>query len=236
MSTRRRAWRRRLGTSRVAKWLSGRRIEKVFDKMRSHMLMVEETVRCLNRMIEAWAEGRAAEVDRLYDATKKAEKNADNIRRETARLLSGGGGAEALERTLLLRLMGRIDKIADWAVESARILNILREEKAPREVIEVFVDFSESLIKITERTSEMIRALSRDRLRAFAIADEVENMEENIDALYAEARKKLLKNMEGLGPAAVVLFYDALDALENSADACEDSSDILREIVVRLGA
>jgi len=82
----------------------------------------------------------------------------------------------------------------------------------------------------------MIRALSRDRLRAFTIADEVENMEEDIDALYAEARKKLLKNMEGLGPAAIVLFYDALDALENSADACEDSSDILREIVVRLGA
>ena len=198
--------------------------------------MVEETVRCLNKMIEAWAGGRAAEVDRLYDATKKAEKNADNIRRETARLLSGGGGAEALERTLLLRLMGRIDKIADWAVEGARILNILREEKAPREVIEVFVNFSERLIKITERTSEMIRALSRDRLRAFTIADEVENMEEDIDALYAEAREKLLKNMGGLAPAAVVLFYDALDALENSADACEDSSDILREIVVRLGA
>jgi len=132
--------------------------------------------------------------------------------------------------------MGRIDKIADWAVEGARILNILREEKAPKEVVEVFVDFSESLVKITERTSEMIRALSRDRLRAFTIADEVENMEEDLDALYAEARKKLLKNMKGLGPAAVVLFYDALDALENSADACEDSSDILREIVVRLGA
>jgi len=214
----------------------GRRIEKVFDKMHSHMLMVKETVHSLNKMIEAWAEGNAAEVDRLYDATKKAEKNADYIRRETARLLSGGDGAEALERTLLLRLMGRIDKIADWAVEGARILNILREEKVPKEVVEVFVDFSESLIKITERTSEMIRALSRDRLRAFAIADEVESMEENIDAVYAEARKKLLKNMQGLDPAAVVLFYNALDALENSADACEDSSDILREIVVRLGA
>ena len=218
------------------RWLFERRLEKAMENLEKHMLAVEETINSTYLMVEAWADGKIEEADRFFKSAKSAEKNADNLRRLTARLLSSGSGEDALERTFLLRLMGRIDRIADWAVEFGRTLEVVKTEEVPDDVKEVFREFVMRLVEIATKTLEMMRSLKENANKSLKLADEVESLEEEIDAYYAESRRRILESMRGRDAPTVYLIYKALAALENSADACEDSSDVVREIIVRLGS
>jgi uncharacterized protein Yka (UPF0111/DUF47 family) len=101
-------------------------------------------------------------------------------------------------------------------------------------VREVFLKFGPRLETIAEATSKAIRLLRQNPLEALNAADDVERLEEEIDSLYAESRGRLLELAADLSAPVVVLLFDALNALENAADACEDSCDVVREVVVRL--
>ena len=219
--------------SDILDWFGSRRREKALNLIGRHMNEVKMVVAALERFVKLWAEGGGG-LERAFDEVKLFEKNADNLRRETARLLAGGSELGAVERTLLLRLMGRVDRIADWALEAARVLLVLSNSDVPKNIREVYLDVSSKLVEATERTLAAVKLLHAAPLRALETADEVEALEEEIDVIYAKGREKLLALSEGLPAPLVVLLYDALNALENAADACEDTCDILREVVVRL--
>jgi len=218
--------------SSVLDWFGSRRREKALNIIERHMGEVMRTVKLLNDFMKGWSEDK--DVSHLFDNVKTAEKNADFLRRETARLLTGGTQLGSVERTLLLRLMGRVDRIADWALETARVISIINPELVPRSLRSIYVEVSEMLIGITRATLEALRLLHKDPLKALEKADIVENLEEEIDAIYSEKRAHMLREAGQLAPPLVVLLYDALNSLENAADACEDTCDILREVVVRL--
>ena len=214
-------------------WFTGQRREKSLKLIEQHMVEVLRCVSSLHELLREWAGGR---VDLLpaFNAVRVHERSADDTRRETARLLAGGSEVDAVERTFLLRLMGRVDRIADWALEAARILAVLNGHEIPYGVREVFLKFGPRLETIAEATSKAIKLLRQNPLEALNAADGVERLEEEIDSLYAESRGRLLELAADLSAPVVVLLFDALNALENAADACEDSCDVVREVVVRL--
>ncbi|RLF01426.1 MAG: hypothetical protein DRK00_11470 [Thermoprotei archaeon] len=220
-------------SSDILDWFGSRRRERALKLIEKHMDEVLRVVMALERMARTWAEGGGG-LEESFKEVKAFEKTADVIRRRTARLLAGGGELGAVERTLLLRLMGRVDRIADWALEAARVLRLLERHDVPMEVREVYLELSSKLVRITERTLRAVRLLHADPLKALEEADEVERLEEEVDALYAEDRGRLTDLAAALPAPLVVLLYDALNALENASDACEDTCDVLREVVVRL--
>ncbi len=85
-----------------------------------------------------------------YNNVKGFEKAADVIRRQTARVLAGGGEMDTVERTFLLRLMGRLDRIADWSLETARILLILGRFDIPMEIRKLYLSMGLRLESIAE--------------------------------------------------------------------------------------
>lgn len=197
---------------------------------------MDEVLRCvkeLRKLLETWTK-EEDNFEAGYNSVKGFEKAADVIRRQTARLLAGGGEMDAVERTFLLRLMGRLDRIADWSLEAARILLILGQFDIPKDVRKLYMSMGLRLESIAEKTFEAVRLLHTTPLKALDTADEVEKLEEEIDAIYAEDRGHLSTLTSSLPASIVVLLYEALNALENAADSCEDSCDIVREVVVRL--
>lgn len=104
----------------------------------------------------------------------------------------------------------------------------------PHGVKEEFLKFGPKLEAVAEATSKAVKLLRQSPLEALKAADEVERLEEEVDNLYAESRGRLLELASGLPAPVVVLLFEALNALENAADACEDSCDIVRELAVRL--
>jgi len=214
-------------------WFAGQRREKGLRLIERHMLEVLRCVSSLHELLREWAGGRA-DLLPAYNAVKVHERAADEVRRETARLLAGGSEIDAVERTFLLRLMGRVDRIADWAHEAARILAVLNGRDIPHGVKGEFLKFGPKLEAVAEATSKAVKLLRQSPLEALEAADEVERLEEEVDNLYAESRGRLLELASGLPAPVVVLLFEALNALENAADACEDSCDIVRELAVRL--
>lgn len=214
-------------------WFAEQRREKGLKLIEWHMVEVLRCVSSLQELLREWAGGRTDFLP-AFNAVKVHERAADNARRETARLLAGGSEIDAVERTFLLRLMGRVDRIADWALEAARVLVVLKSYEIPYSVRELFLNFGSKLEAIAEATCNAIKLLRQNPLEALNAADEVERFEEEIDVFYAESRGRLLELAAGLPAPVVVLLFDALNALENAADACEDSCDIVREVVVRL--
>ncbi len=214
-------------------WFVEQRREKGLKMVEQHMLEVLRCVNSLHELLREWAGGRA-DLLPAYNAVKVHEGVADKVRRETARLLAGGGEGDAVERTFLLRLMGRVDRVADWALEAARILAVLNGREIPHGIRETFLRFGPKLEAIAEAAYKAIKMLRQSPLEALDAADEVERLEEEIDNLYAESRGCLLELAAGLPAPTVVLLFEALNALENAADACEDTCDIVRELVVRL--
>ncbi|MEM1508939.1 MAG: DUF47 family protein [Thermofilaceae archaeon] len=219
--------------SSVSEWFGLRRRERALRLLEQHMDEVLRCVKELRKLLEAWMKEKD-NFEAGYNSVKSFEKAADVIRRQTARLLAGGGEMDAVERTFLLRLMGRLDRIADWSLEAARILLILGRFDIPIDVRKLYMSMGLRLESITEKTFEAVRLLHTTPLKALDTADEVEKLEEEIDAIYAEDREYLSTSTPSLPASIVVLLYEALNALENAADSCEDSCDIVREVVVRL--
>ncbi|MEM2217404.1 MAG: DUF47 family protein [Thermofilaceae archaeon] len=219
--------------SSVSEWFGLRRRERALRLLEQHMDEVLRCVKELRKLLEALMKEKD-NFEAGYNSVKSFEKAADVIRRQTARLLAGGGEMDAVERTFLLRLMGRLDRIADWSLEAARILLILGRFDIPIDVRKLYMSMGLRLESITEKTFEAVRLLHTTPLKALDTADEVEKLEEEIDAIYAEDREYLSTSTPSLPASIVVLLYEALNALENAADSCEDSCDIVREVVVRL--
>ncbi len=220
-------------SNRLISWLSDQRRARALQSMEAHITEVVNCVRALQEFIRSWREGDPDLAVR-FNAVKAFEKSADNLRNATARLLAGGGESDAVERTFLLRLMGRIDRIADWALEAARIILILSSHEVPGSVRETLASMSSKLGAIVEATSSAVKYLREEPLAALTAADAVEKLEEDIDALYAECRARLMAEAAQLPAPVVVMLFNALDSLERVADACEDACDIVREVVVRL--
>jgi len=63
-------------------------------------------------------------------------------------------------------------------------------------------------------------------------ADKVERLEEEVDALYENARKQLAKETE-MKVGATIMLNQLLDAIETVADWCENVCDQVRIIIVR---
>lgn len=198
-----------------------------------HMTEVMRCVSSLHELLREWAVGR---VDLLpaFNAVKAYEKAADDTRRQTARLLAGGSEMDAVERSFMLRLMGRVDRIADWALEASRSLLLLKSPEVPSGIKETILRFGPMLESIAEATFRAVKLLRQNPLGALEAVDTVEKLEEEVDDLYAESRGRILELAAGHPAPVVVLLFEIVTALENVADACEDACDIVRELVVRL--
>lgn len=219
--------------SNVSEWFGLRRRERALKLLEQHMVEVLRCVKELRKLLETWT-NEGGNLEAGYNSVKGFEKAADVIRRQTARLLAGGGEMDAVERTFLLRLMGRLDRIADWSLETARILLILGRFDIPTEIRKLYLSMGLKLESIAEKTFDAVRLLHTVPLKALDAADEVEKLEEEIDMAHAEDRGHLSTLTSSLPASIVVLLYEALNALENAADSCEDSCDVVREVVVRL--
>jgi uncharacterized protein Yka (UPF0111/DUF47 family) len=79
---------------------------------------------------------------------------------------------------------------------------------------------------------KLVDGAVEDALRA---TDEVERLEEKVDKLYQGARSNL-KDIQtnGIRVGAIILLSQFTEAIENTADRCEDSCDQVRVMAVTL--
>jgi uncharacterized protein Yka (UPF0111/DUF47 family) len=87
-------------------------------------------------------------------------------------------------------------------------------------------------VKVAECVQKLIDGEIEDSLRA---ADEVERLEEQVDKLHQKARGNLTGiPTNGVRVGSIILLAQFFEAMENTADHCEDSCDQVRVMAVTL--
>ncbi|MGA2461868.1 MAG: DUF47 family protein [Candidatus Bathyarchaeia archaeon] len=216
-------------------WLVARRSVKAMGLVLEHSKMTTLAVELLSKCIDEAVAGKRDNLMRTFNLLEQKEREADSMRRRITMELARGE-LPADERVGLMRLGRQIDWITDWAHEGTRILVLFDLSQMPKQVQEVCKEMCSTIVvctvKVAECVQELIDGEIEDSLRA---ADEVERLEEQVDKLHQKARGNLTGiPANGVGVGSIILLGQFFEAMENTADHCEDSCDQVRVMAVTL--
>ena len=216
-------------------WLSARRTVKAMGLVLEHSKMTILAVELLEKCIQNAIEGKTDEVQKNFAVLAQKEHEADELRRRiTVELARGELPSD--ERVGLMRLGRQIDWITDWSYEAARILVLFNLSKMPQQLQDVIVRMCETVKQCTVKVTDSVEKLVDGALdESLSAADGVERLEEQVDRLHQEARSKITEiGTNGIRVGTIILLSQFLEAIENTADHCEDTCDQVRVMAVTL--
>jgi len=207
-------------------WFGKRREDVVMSGIRDHVRTVGDAVSELNKAVAALC---GADNEKAMEALNRmllSEKEADSIEERISEELSKGD-MEAKEREDLMRMVRRMDYIADWSKESGMNLQLILEAgvKVPCKLWSFYHEMTIELEKATKELRASIENLGINHEMASKHSREVERLEHVLDELYFVTKKEIL--FSEIDPRAVFLLRDMLHGIENSADSCKDVADII---------
>lgn len=210
----------------LLEWFGKRRESMVIRGLRDHVLAVGDSTAELNKAVTALCNMDSEKAMEALNRMLLSEKEADNIEERISVELSKGD-MEPKERESLMRLVRRMDFIADWSKESGMNLQLILEAKV-KVPVSLWSRYHEMTVEL-ERTTKELRASIEQLGVNEELADkhsrEVERLEHVLDDLYFVTKKEIL--FSDIDPRAVFLLRDMLHGIENAADSCKDVADII---------
>lgn len=201
----------------------------ILDHSKATVMAIEQLERCVNYALA----GKREDLMRSFEILQLKEKEADLLKRRIIGELAKGD-LPVSEREDLMRLAREIDNVIDWINETGRILVEFNLKDMPDDIKKTTTEMIHVIKSCVIRLDDCIEKLTnREFQDALKAADEVERLEEQMDALYQRARRSLSTLTTGtveIGQA--ILLSEFMDALETITDRCEDSCDEVRVIAV----
>lgn len=213
-------------------WLYGRRKIKLISSVNRHL---DLAARCVGDVVEASRKAlEGEEYTGNLEILARREEEADRLRRTIIHDLTKSE-LTAEDKDDLSHLVKRVDMIADYARGAGRILAVLSDlSRLPERLKQSIRSMVDLLPECSQATKKCIETLLNSRDQALSYADQVERIEEEVDEAYARCRKMLIEEAGDMPAAYVVLLAQFLDALEDTADSCEDTIDQVRIIAVHI--
>lgn len=213
-------------------FLGFRAEEKALEHAEKHVELVYSILKKLQTAIKLAQEGKRSQLQQVTKEISKCEMEADTLRRTILRDISKST-LEATDRESLVRLAKALDRVADWAHDSSRILALIPINEYDTDFHQLLNSFAKQLVKCGEGLRNTIKNMAKDLDEAVQAANTVEAAEEDVDELYLKGLSLLLEIGKTHSAAVVVILRDLLHNLENTADAAEDAVDQLRIIILR---
>jgi predicted phosphate transport protein (TIGR00153 family) len=214
----------------LLEWFNKRRESVVMNGIRDHVRAVGDATSELNKAVTALC---GSDPSKAMDALNRmllAEQEADSLEDRMSMELSKGD-MEPKEREDLMRMVRRMDFIADWSKEAGMNLQLILEAgvKVP---CSLWTHYHEMTIELERATKELrasIENLGINEQMAEKHSREVERLEHVLDELYFVTKKEIL--FSDIDPRAVFLLRDMLHGIENAADSCKDVADIIHILI-----
>jgi len=200
-----------------------------------HSRMTTVTVELLGKCIQDAIKDGKEELGKNFHLLEQREHEADVLRRRIIEELARGE-LPSEDRVSLMRLGRQLDWITDWAHEGSRILVMFDLSKMPKQIQDVLLEMCSTTTEATLHVTDTVQKLMDGNLDAsLKAADQVERLEEKVDGLHQKARG-ILKDIEtdGIHVGSIILLSQFLEAIENTADSCEDACDQAHVMAVTL--
>lgn len=215
----------------IEKWFARRRKSKVLDIAYRQMTLAIETVTELEKSLNAALNGNKEEAKASFERLFFLEHEIDELRRTVLEELTRGS-MPLKDREDIMRLVKRLDVMADHVKDSARNVMVLLEAKVLREMWEKFVEISKDLVDCATTLREAIEKLGTEPSEARELTKKIDEIEQRVDEKYLETKSLLIKHTDKMDCATLMLLKDLLESMENVADACDDTADYVRILTV----
>jgi len=202
---------------------------RILELLEEHVSLCVSISSLLVEVAELKISGNRGEMESLMEKLFKAEEDADALRREVETELAKGI-LPPLSREDLMRLMERMDMVADSAKDATRILSIIYADELTKGFKMVFMRLVNEDDKCVRALQDAVEALLRNYKDVLNKCYEVQRLEEEIDTIYIEALK--VARDSNMKIQTSLLVTELLRFLEMEADACEDTSDLIRIITI----
>lgn len=213
-------------------WFTKRRESIAIKLTQNHVGAVVSTVTELEKAVVAASKGKVAETKLAKQRLFAYEAEADGIREDVAAELTKGE-LPAKDREDLMHLINRLDDVADWAKDASRNLTMLLEVRVTKDIWQNIVEMSHNLVECVWVLRRSIEALTKDIDGSLKMLAKIDELEHKVDELYFEAKSAFLAHPKELTPPTFVVLRDLLHDMEQVADRCKDTTDIIRVIAVR---
>jgi predicted phosphate transport protein (TIGR00153 family) len=217
--------------SELRHWFEKRRETRALEIMQRHLTITLNVVKDLRNAVDAAVKEDLKEKEKYVERITSGEKEADALRRNFMDELSRGE-LPPTDREDLMRLMKRVDMVADWSREATRLLNVIPMKEVPERIRDACIKMVGGDIECAVALVKSIEKMKDAPQEALKAADEVERREEQVDEIHENARR-LLATEKSLSAGLAVLVGQLFEALETVADSCEDACDQVRVIIVQ---
>lgn len=215
---------------------SGKYDPTVFELFHTHAEAVEDTV---NHMLSAVIKASNGEdANKEIQATIDSELKADDIKNALREKVSSKGWKLLIDSDEFLYMLGRQDRIADYAQNVAEQLSF-RELYDNKEAREMVIEMAEAVQKTAAMYEDTVLHLRNLTLSGYTKKGRTElrdlihqvNVAEH-EADLVESRAAGFVFREGSDdPLAAVHMYRVLQRLDDVANACEDAANAFLPIV-----
>ncbi len=199
-----------------------------FNLVLEHVSKVKGCVEELGNMVNSYYKGSKG-VESLK-RIKALENEADDVKVRIDRQLwlSSLSGQDKAD---FARLVGRIDRIASFALGASRSLNIVDPDKIPGKIKELLPDMVKISLWAMNRLYKAVKLAREDVDKALEVISEIDSLEAMFDELHLRAMEEL--KYANMDVVQLLSLRDFLERFENLVDSIEDASDVLRVIIFK---
>ena len=129
-----------------------------------------------------------------------------------------------------------LDRVAEWAKESIRYLDLIPYLEIPSPIKETIHDMIKTAVKGIEKIIEALELMRKGEYSSIIeLCKEVEAVEEKVDELLHNARKSMVVYSNKIQNQAIVMFLkDFIESIETMTDYEEDTADIIKALTIYL--
>ncbi len=208
-------------------WFEKRRRTKALDLAQEQITRALDTVTLLNQAFKSYSESKASEATQRIQNLFKEEEEVDRLRTEVFKELSKGAALLADYREDLLHLVKRLDTLADHVKDAARCLEMIMSVKLPEDFCENTVHMTAKLVECAHALRGSIEKLSINPAGAIQGAQQVEDIEHDIDQIYLKTKSSFVNVGSDVNIGTMVIFDDMIEFIEQAADMCADTADYI---------
>jgi uncharacterized protein Yka (UPF0111/DUF47 family) len=211
------------------------KLRDIFSDLYKYGSMVRDIVESLANSLSYLDSFRAGEARLELAKAINIDTEADSYRREIieSKLI---GIEDSIVRSYIHNILRMLDRVAEWAKESIRYLDLIPYLEIPSPIKETVHDMIKTAVKGIEKIIEALELMRKGEYSSIIeLCKEVEAVEEKVDELLHNARKGMVVYSNKIQNQAIVMFLkDFIESIETMTDYEEDTADIIKALTIYL--
>ncbi len=126
-----------------------------------------------------------------------------------------------------------MDDVANNANAAVRRMALLNVGEFPDELKEMILQMMSYSLECSDMLKECIEKLGIDASEILRLTDRIGETEYEVDLLNSKVKSFLIQSQLTMNPFEANVVLEFIERIENIADSCEDTADIVKLMALR---